>query len=605
MLPSLALLGSLLALGVSAAVPAADNQTYEYIVVGSGPGGGPLAANLARAGHSVLLLEAGDDQGDSVNVTKMENFLVVANDEKSRWDFFVKHTDNDSDYEFLTWRKPDGGFYVGLEPPKNSTKLGVWYPRTGTLGGCAIHNGAVATIPNDRDWDYIANVTGDATWKAKAMRKHYISLEKSASINASDATHGHTGWLDISNSPTAWAKTDADARVIAENAANATGALKSQLPGLLDRDINADDPNRDNTLGLFGSWSHSKDGIRSSPNNYIRSTLRDAKKFPLTLQLHSLVSKVLFDKNQTDGKPKAIGVEYLQGNYLYAADPRYDPSKNKGVLGRAYATKEVIIAGGAFNSPQILKLSGIGPAAELKKFNIPVVVDAPGVGERLADNYEGSVRSFAARDFKGASDIFFAFLKSPAAEGTRDLQAWCGQFSFDGFWPGFPKDYGLKQYECTWVHMNPRSQEGYVRLRSADPTDVPDINLKFWEKGAEQDLTAMHEGVRFAREILKNAPNGLGPFKEQHPCPKEGGCTLAEEKEYLKKQVYSHHATSTCAIGADGDKWAVLDSKFKVRGVKGLRVVDASAFPKVPGAFPVIPTMMLSEKASAEILAGN
>jgi len=108
------------------------------------------------------------------------------------------------------------------------------------------------------------------------------------------------------------------------------------------------------------------------------------------------------------------------------------------------------------------------------------------------------------------------------------------------------------------------------------------------------------------RETWKAAGAPAAPIQELHPCPGELGkaaCTDAMQAEYFKTQAYSHHATSSCAIGADNDPMAVLDSKFRVRGVLGLRVVDASAFPVVPGAFPVVPTMMLSQKASEVIIA--
>jgi choline dehydrogenase len=188
--------------------------------------------------------------------------------------------------------------------------------------------------------------------------------------------------------------------------------------------------------------------------------------------------------------------------------------------------------------------------------------------------------------------------------GNRDIQMWCGQFSFEGFWPGFPDDFGPKQFECTFVHMNPRSQKGYLKLRSSDPRDTPEINFKFFEKNSDKDLQAMLEAIKFGRQVVQGAPEGLGPFTEIHPCKGDTDCTDEDTKAFLKKQVYSHHATSTCAIGGDDDEMAVLDSKFRVRGVTGLRVVDASAFPRVPGAFPVIPTIVLSEKASYDVLSG-
>jgi choline dehydrogenase len=154
------------------------------------------------------------------------------------------------------------------------------------------------------------------------------------------------------------------------------------------------------------------------------------------------------------------------------------------------------------------------------------------------------------------------------------------------------------------VHINPKSQAGYVRLTSADPQDVPDINFNFFQDHGAQDLQELVEGANLLRQSWQAAGPGVLPFDEMHPCPGSGAgnCTDAAQREVVKLQAYSHHATSTCAIGGDGDKMAVLDSKFRVRGVKHLRVVDASVFPVVPGAFPVLPTYMISAKAAEDIL---
>ncbi|KAI1201470.1 hypothetical protein F5X97DRAFT_23115 [Nemania serpens] len=155
-------------------------ESYDYIVVGSGPGGAPVAANLARAGYSVALLEAGVDLGNNKNYSEIYNFIAAGNDEKSRWDFFVKHSNDEAreaKYEKTTWRTADGSFYVGLDPPKGSTRLGIYYPRAATLGGCAMHNGGICTLPNDADWDYIAKITGDNDWRANNMRKYFEKSE--------------------------------------------------------------------------------------------------------------------------------------------------------------------------------------------------------------------------------------------------------------------------------------------------------------------------------------------------------------------------------------------------------------------------------------------
>jgi choline dehydrogenase len=115
-----------------------------------------------------------------------------------------------------------------------------------------------------------------------------------------------------------------------------------------------------------------------------------------------------------------------------------------------------------------------------------------------------------------------------------------------------------------------------------------------------KDLEAMAEAVDFARSALKTVEAPWGPLVENFPCVNGSGtCDVIET---VRAQTWSHHATSSCAIGADGDPLAVLDSEFRVRGTKGLRVVDGSAFPRTPGAFPVIPTFTLSEKAS-EVIA--
>jgi choline dehydrogenase len=465
-------------------------------------------------------------------------------------------------------------------------------------------------LPNDADFDDIADLTGDESWSHENMRKYLIRLEK-VHYN-STYKHGHDGWLDMTMLDAGYS-TSADAKQLSQLAAQAAGFQAADASNLLQRDMNGNQANRDNLVGPFGGVSHvTPDGRRSSPGYYARDTANDGR-FPLTISLDTLATKIIFDK--TGKKPKAVGIEYLQGKSMYSADPRYNAS-DKGIAGKVFASKEVIISCGAFNSPQLLMLSGIGPKAHLKKFAIPVLVDSPGVGQSLADNYEAGILSLGKRAVTGMSEVFPNFWKTSQG-AIRDIYMWCGSFAFEGFWPGFPnrppyfnETFGPNQYECALVHMNPRSQAGIVELRSADPRDVPAINLNFFKHGADKDLQAIYEGVNWVRSWLSKVdasdPASLAPFKELHPCEGEIGkqnCTVESQKTYLKEQAYSHHASSSARIGADDDKMAVLDSKFRVRGVDRLRVVDASSFPKVPGGFPVLPTMMLSEKATDDVLA--
>ena len=155
-------------------------------------------------------------------------------------------------------------------------------------------------------------------------------------------------------------------------------------------DANFLSPKRDKTQGLFALPFHvTKTWKRFSPRDRILATRSERQedgtlKYPLHLQLNSLTTKVLFDNGAEDVKPKAIGVEYLEGASVYKGDARNNGTR--GTKGRAFARKEVIVSGGTFNSPQILQLSGVGPKELLEKHGIPVVVDLPGVGRNLQEN---------------------------------------------------------------------------------------------------------------------------------------------------------------------------------------------------------------------------
>jgi choline dehydrogenase len=170
--------------------------TYDYIVVGSGPGGGPLAADLARAGYSTLLIEAGGDEGLNPTYDDIANFNEAANDEATRWDFWVKHSDDpvrDLKFKHNTWDTGEGTFYVGLDPPPEAKLLGIQYPRAGVLGGCAMHNGAVTTLPQDDDWNLVVNMTGDASWEAGKMRRYLKEIERNDYLAAGNPAHGYDG----------------------------------------------------------------------------------------------------------------------------------------------------------------------------------------------------------------------------------------------------------------------------------------------------------------------------------------------------------------------------------------------------------------------------
>lgn len=194
--------------------------------------------------------------------------------------------------------------------------------------------------------------------------------------------------------------------------------------------------------------------------------------------------------------------------------------------------------------------------------------------------------------------------KTSVAESSRpDTMLFGGSFAFTGYFPGFSAAAlsGALNGENAWtwdvLKIGSRNTAGTVKLRSKDPRDRPDINFHFFKEGGSDDLKAMYEGVELARKIN----DGIEGFSENIPGP--DATTEEQVTERIKGEAFGHHATSTVAIGADDDSMACLDSKFRVRGVDGLRVVDASVFPRVPGSFPTLAIYILAEKATDLILA--
>lgn len=385
----------------------------------------------------------------------------------------------------------------------------------------------------------------------------------------------------------------------------------SKVTTLMSSDPNYLDPKRDFTTGIWGLATHTKaNGQRYSSRDYIVDTIN--KKFPLTLSMNSLATKVLFDTSATTcgGKPRATGIEYLQGKSLYKADARYTAS-NTGTKKTATARKEVILSGGAFNTPQLLMLSGIGPASDLSALNIPVLVDAPGVGKNMQDNQEMPIIGKVSGAQAGGFSQPIIMMKTPhTPDGERDMFVMQGpNFAFRGFWPSNQtnRDCCTEQpniYGISMVKNHPQNKAGYVRLRSANPQDTPEINFMHFEQGRDVDMGAMKDTIAWARKMYAGA-TGVSIAAVEPPCPNgpdaNGYCGQADE-DWIIGQTFGHHPGCTAPIGGDDDKAAVLDSRFRVRGVKGLRVVDASVFPRLPGVFPVVATFMVSEKASDTIL---
>ncbi|PVI01786.1 GMC oxidoreductase [Periconia macrospinosa] len=621
---------------------AVDLTGYEYVVVGSGAGGGPLAARLAMAGHKTLLIEAGDDQGANLNYTVPTYSVRASEDANLAWNFFVRHYADDERQarDFKTsYETPDGGEYTGLNPPANSVMKGTLYPRVGSLGGCTTHNALIAVYPHQSDFEYIASLTGDASWSPANMRKYFQKLENNKYLLPISGGHGNDGWLKTDYAPLTIVTEDTQLLSVISGAAvalsNAFGAVFN-LATLLAGDANADSKQRDQSPGLFQIPISTDGGKRNGAREFIVAVSEaknedGSKMYPLDVRMNCHVTKITFD--QTVTPPRATGVEFLDGQFLYRASPK--SAGRTGVKGSVTASREVIIAGGAYNSPQILKLSGVGPADELAKFDIPVVVDSPGVGTNLQDHYETSVQGKVPSNWTAFEGCTFdasendeclvrwnnpvagnrgtyaspgvgatMFFKSSVATNDEwDTFVFGGPINFRGYFPGYAVNATHDHDWFTWAILksHPRNTAGTVVLRSADPLDVPQITYNYYDTGVgdyDADLTAMTEAMGLAREAFKSQLVNVTEV-----LPGADKTSPEQLKEFIKDTTWGHHASSSVPIGADGDRMAVLDSSFRVRGAQGLRVVDASVYPRIPGTFTAVSTYMVAEKAADVILS--
>ena len=616
----------------------------EYIVVGSGAGGGTVAARLAEEGHTVILLEAGGDPrtlsgGDSVHpdANRLPSDYDVpcfhafaTENEALKWDFFVRHYGDDQQQRLdLKYR----------EQWNNQRVDGVLYPRAGTLGGCTAHNAMIMVYPHDADWDDIAALTGDASWKASSMRGYFQRLEDChhrplsrwlSKIGINPTRHGFKGWLSTEKAIPMVSLGNRDLlRMIFESAGEAIediGHLGERFRWLIESQL---DPNdwrtvKENSFGMrytpLTTRNHARVGSRER-------VLEVARKYParLKIELNALATRVLLDQDQ-----RAIGVEYLKGERLYRAHAR--PANHPVETRQIHASREVILAGGAFNTPQLLMLSGIGPRAELERHRIEVKVDLPGVGKNLQDRYEVAVvnrMNFGEwHIFQGAkfdtSDpqynewrterggpyitngaVMAMFKRSTDIRPLPDL--FCVAFlgNFQGYFPAYSKLFAENLNYLTWAvlkaHTNNRA--GEVTLRSADPRDVPNINFRYFEEGTPdggEDLDSVVDGIKFVRQLTGRLKREGFIAAEELPGEE---CQSDEQlKDFVRKSAWGHHASCSCAIGPR-EQNGVLDSNFRVHGTQGLRVVDASVFPRIPGFFIVSSVYMIGEKAADAILA--
>ncbi|WP_232080694.1 GMC family oxidoreductase [Variovorax sp. SRS16] len=609
----------------------ADAPRWDYVIVGSGAGGGTLAARLVESGMRVLLLEAGGDPRagggrlpDDYDVPAFHPF--ACEDAAMRWDFHVRH------YADEAQQSKDWKYQAGQ---------GVLYPRAATLGGCTSHNAMIFMLPHDSDWDHIAQLTGDRSWAASQLRRYAHRVEDCRHrplwrllrhVGLDPTGHGWNGWLRTEKAmPLSVLGDEGLLRLLIDSAGAFTRGLPAPLRSAL-RWVRGGlgDPNaRHFRPGSFeglcytplATSSHQRTGVRER-------LLAVAAAHPgrLQIELNALATRVLFD---ADGA--ACGVEYLKGAHLYKAHAV--PSEKPGDRCTARARREVVLCGGAFNTPQLLMLSGIGAAAELQAHGIALRADLPGVGRNLQDRYEVAVTHRMRepwRVLKGArfdrDDTLWRrwqleregmYASNGAALGVvsrsdgaqqqgHDPDLFCMALlaRFEGYFPGFSARIRDQADQMTWAVLkaHTRNRAGTVRLRSADPRDMPRVDFHYFEEGDDQageDLRAVVQAIRQVR--VMTAPLIAGGWIAEELAP--GAEVQSDEAlaDYVRHTAWGHHASCSCPIGPPG-QGGVLDSVFTVHGVPRLRVVDASVFPRIPGFFVAGAIYMVAEKAADALL---
>jgi choline dehydrogenase len=532
---------------------ATSDQSFEfdYVIVGAGSAGCVLANRLSADGkHSVLLLEAGPkDSHIWIHIPLGYGRL------------FKEKTVN---------------WMYQTEPEPGLGGRTVFQPRGKVLGGSSSINGLLYVRGQHEDYDRWRQ-HGNLGWGYDDVLPYFKKAENQA--RGADDFHGTGGPQAVSNLSHA----DPLSAAFIEAAAE-TGIPKNP-------DFNGA---TQEGAGFFQTTT--RYGRRAST---AVSYLRPAKnRNNLRIETSALAQRLLFDGH------RAVAVEYNQ----------------IGSLRTARARKEILVCGGAYNSPQLLQLSGIGPAELLRKHGIDVVLDAAGVGNDLQDHMQvrvvmrctkpitlndvvnsplrkvmAGLRYAAFRDgpLSIAAGTSGAFFKTNPRLATPDIQVHFLPFSTDKMGE---KLHAFSGFSASVCQLRPESR-GSLRIKSADPAAPPEIRINYL--ATEADRTANVEGLKILRRILQ-AP-ALRRFVVEEVDP---GKKISTDEELLAhcraRGSTIYHPTSTCRMG--NDSLAVVDQRLRLRGIQGLRVVDASIMPDLVSGNTNAAIIMIAEKASDMIL---
>ncbi|QIS21913.1 GMC family oxidoreductase [Nocardia terpenica] len=459
-------------------------------------------------------------------------------------------------------------------PQKQLGGRRAYWPRMKALGGCSSMNAMIYIRGNRADYDGWERDYGATGWNYQDVLPYFVKSETNSGLRS--AYHGTAGPLHVENRRYTHELTDAWV----------SGAVAAGLP-------RTDDFNGPNQLGVGRYQVTNRNGRRwSTADAYLRPALSRPN---LTVRTGAHATRVLL------AGARAIGVAYLRDGAEHAA----------------YADGEVLLSGGSINSPQLLLLSGIGPAAHLRETGIDVLVDLPGVGENLHDHpvtpmlwFTRATSDLAAFETPLRLAQWQALGRGPLVSnigegggfttvtsdsGAPDMQFHVAPTAF--------YDNGLHENiapmftaGATLVEVHSR---GRVRLRSADPLWQPEIDPAYLTD--PRDLDTLLAGVRLLLDIARRAP--LAKYLERPYLPAADAVTEDGLRAHVERWTQTlFHPVGTCAMGSG--EMAVVDPELRVRGVDNLRVVDASIMPRVARGNTNAPTVMIGEKA-ADLVRGR
>jgi choline dehydrogenase len=459
------------------------------------------------------------------------------------------------------------------EPALHGRRL--WWPRGKTLGGSSSINAMCYVRGVPADYDNWAEATGDIRWSGQHVRPWFLhSEDNTRGANAWHATGGPLSVSDLrQHNPLSAALVDAAA---------SAGFVRN------------DDFNGSDQAGFGFYQVTQRNGARCSTSVAFLRPVRPRQN--LHVRTHALVERVLIEQG------RAVGVQL-----------------RRGFRRERIHAGEVILAAGAINSPQLLMLSGVGPADHLREHAITPAIDLPGVGANLQDHLDictlvGSTqnvtydrinelaagwRYLRRHDGPATSNVAESggFVRSRLATDARcDLQF--------HFVPALLDDHGRHRlsgigYTLHACYLHPRSR-GRLRLRSANPVEPIAIHADYLSDPEGHDLARMIEGAKISREIF--AQPAFDAYRGDNVFPEKAPQTDRDWEDFVRRKAETiYHPVGTCRMGTD--EHAVVDSELRVRSVTGLRVVDASVMPALPSGNTNAPTIMIAERAAALMLA--